>query len=112
VWTYSLLGFMLKHFDVGICPPWLPSTLFCLFCLKRGRTNMADEVYDEMLHTYDATPDICTYNVLIRGFCKNSMVDEGFRFCNEITRFNCDPDVVTCLLMVCVGRGRSELLGI
>jgi len=52
-------------------------------------------VYDEMLHTYGVTPDICTYNVLIRGFCKNSMVDEGFRFFNEMATVNCDPDIVT-----------------
>ena len=37
----------------------------------------------------------CTYNVLIRGFCKNSMVDEGFRFFREMESFNCDADVVT-----------------
>ncbi|KAK7354380.1 hypothetical protein VNO80_19841 [Phaseolus coccineus] len=71
-----------------------------------GRTNMAKEVYDEMLHTYDVTPDSCTYNVLIRGFCKNSKVEEGFRFCNEMASFNCDKDVVRRLLTVCVERGR------
>lgn len=56
---------------------------------------MAKEVYDEMLGTYGVSPDTCTYNVLIRGFCKNSMVDEGFRFFREMESFNCDADVVT-----------------
>jgi len=68
---------------------------------------MSKEVYDEMLHTYDVTPDSCTYNVLIRGFCKNSKVEEGFRFYNEMASFNCDKDVVRRLLMVFVERGRS-----
>ncbi|CAJ1975531.1 unnamed protein product [Sphenostylis stenocarpa] len=76
-------------------PPWLLSTLVLSILLRRGRTNMAKEVYDEMLRTYGVTPDTCTYNVLIGGFCKNLMVDEGFRFFNEMAGFNCDPDVVT-----------------
>ncbi|KAK7395596.1 hypothetical protein VNO78_16160 [Psophocarpus tetragonolobus] len=63
--------------------------------LKRGRTNMAREVYDEMLQTYGVSPDTCTYNVLIRGFCKNSMVDEGFLFFKEMESLKCEPDVVT-----------------
>ncbi|CAJ1958441.1 unnamed protein product [Sphenostylis stenocarpa] len=63
--------------------------------LRRGRTNMTKEVYDEMLRTYGVTPDTCTYNVLIRGLCKNSMVDEGFRFFNEMAGFDCNPDGVT-----------------
>nr|KYP75608.1 hypothetical protein KK1_019799 [Cajanus cajan] len=63
--------------------------------LRRGRTNMAKDVYDEMLRTFGVAPDTCTYNVLIRGFCKNNMVDEGFRFFKEMARFDCDPDVVT-----------------
>lgn len=63
--------------------------------LKRGRTNMALKVYDEMLQTYGVSPDTCTFNVLIRGFCKNNMVDEGFRFFKEMTSFDCVPDVLT-----------------
>ncbi|KAI9110985.1 hypothetical protein K1719_018105 [Acacia pycnantha] len=62
---------------------------------RRGRTNMANGLYDEMLSTYGVTPDTYTYNILIRGFCKNSMVDQGFRFFNEMSRFYCDPDIVT-----------------
>ncbi|KAL2316769.1 hypothetical protein Fmac_030645 [Flemingia macrophylla] len=63
--------------------------------LRRGRTNMAMDVYDEMLRTFGVAPDTCTYNVLIRGFCKNKMVDQGFRFFKEMAGFNCHPDLVT-----------------
>lgn len=56
---------------------------------------MAKQVYDEMLSTYGVTPDTCTYNILIRGFCKNSMVDEGFHFFKEMMSFNCEPDIIT-----------------
>ncbi|XP_014499289.1 pentatricopeptide repeat-containing protein At1g02060, chloroplastic-like [Vigna radiata var. radiata] len=63
---------------VAVSPSVVTFNSVLSILLKRGRTNMAKEVYDEMLHTYGVSPDTCTYNVLIRGLCKNSMVDEGF----------------------------------
>lgn len=63
--------------------------------LKRGRTNMAQSLFGEMLRTYGVTPDVYTFNILIRGFCKNSMLDEGFRFFKEMEQFKCEPDVIT-----------------
>ncbi|XP_061996878.1 pentatricopeptide repeat-containing protein At1g02060, chloroplastic isoform X2 [Rosa rugosa] len=63
--------------------------------LKRGRTSLAKNVYDEMLGMYGVTPDTHTFNILIRGFCLNSMVDEGFHYFKEMSRLKCEPDVVT-----------------
>ncbi|KAL6129103.1 hypothetical protein ACLB2K_072456 [Fragaria x ananassa] len=63
--------------------------------LKRGRTSMVRNVYDEMLGMYGVGPDAHTFNILIRGFCMSSMVDEGFWFFKEMERFKCEPDVVT-----------------
>lgn len=81
--------------SVGVSPSVVTFNSILSILLRRGRSNMAKEVYDEMLSTYGVTPDLYTYNILIRGFCKNSMVDEGFRFFKEMTSFNCNPDVVT-----------------
>ncbi|KAL2985977.1 hypothetical protein AAZX31_12G181100 [Glycine max] len=81
--------------SIAVSPSVVTFNSLLSILLKRGRTNMAKEVYDEMLGTYGVSPDTCTYNVLIRGFCKNSMVDEGFRFFREMESFNCDADVVT-----------------
>ncbi|XP_004510607.1 pentatricopeptide repeat-containing protein At1g02060, chloroplastic [Cicer arietinum] len=81
--------------SIGVSPSVITFNSVLLILLRRGRTNMAKEVFDEMLSTYGVTPDTYTYNILIRGFCKNSMVDEGFHFFKEMTSFNCDPDVVT-----------------
>ncbi|XP_058736787.1 pentatricopeptide repeat-containing protein At1g02060, chloroplastic [Vicia villosa] len=80
---------------IGVSPSVVSFNSVLLVLLRRGRINMAKEVYDEMLNTYGVTPDSYTFNILIRGFCKNSMVDEGFRFFQEMASFNCDPDVVT-----------------
>ncbi|XP_025015354.1 pentatricopeptide repeat-containing protein At1g02060, chloroplastic [Ricinus communis] len=81
--------------SVGVSPSVVTFNSLLLILLKRGRTNMAQSVFDEMLSTYGVTPDTYTFNILIRGFCKNSMVDEGFRFFKEMSRFKCDPDLVT-----------------
>ncbi|KAJ1430887.1 Tetratricopeptide-like helical domain superfamily [Sesbania bispinosa] len=79
----------------GVSPSVVTFNSILSILLRRGRTNMAKDVYDEMLSTYGVTPDTYTYNILIRGFCKNSMVDEGFQFFKEMMSFNCNPDVIT-----------------
>ena len=81
--------------SIGVSPSVVTFNSILSILLRRGRTNMAKAVYDEMLSTYGVTPDVYTYNILIRGFCKNSMVDEGFHFFKEMMSFDCDPDVVT-----------------
>lgn len=81
--------------SIGVSPSEVTFNSVLSILLRRGRTNMAKDVYDEMLGTYGVAPNTCTYNILIRGFCKNSMVDEGFHFFKEMMSFNCDPDVIT-----------------
>ncbi|XP_061343369.1 pentatricopeptide repeat-containing protein At1g02060, chloroplastic [Gastrolobium bilobum] len=81
--------------SIGVSPSVVTFNSILSILLRRGRTNMVKGVYDEMLSTYGVTPDTYTYNILIRGFCKNSMVDIGFQFFKEMTSFNCNPDVVT-----------------
>lgn len=81
--------------EVGISPSVITFNSLLSILLRRGRTNMARNVFDEMLGTYGVIPDTFTFNVLIRGFCMNSMVDEGFHFFKEMSRFKCEPDVIT-----------------
>lgn len=81
--------------SMGISPSVVTFNSLFSILLKRGRTSMAKNLYDEMLSTYGVTPDTHTFNILIRGFCMNSMVDEGFRYFKEMSRFKCDPDVIT-----------------
>lgn len=57
--------------------------------------GMVFELYDEMLKTYGAKPDLFTFNILIRGFCMNSKVDEAFRMFREMEKFECKPDLIT-----------------
>lgn len=81
--------------SLGVSPSVITFNSLFSILLKRGRTNMAKNLYDEMLSTYGVTPDTFTFNVLIRGFCMNSMVDEGFHFFKDMSRFKCEPDVIT-----------------
>ncbi|KAA8533940.1 hypothetical protein F0562_031457 [Nyssa sinensis] len=81
--------------SIGISPSVVTFNSLLSILLKRGRTTMALKLYDEMLTTYGVTADTYTFNILIRGFCMNSMVDEGFRFFKEMSRCKCEPDVIT-----------------
>ncbi|KAL3521350.1 hypothetical protein ACH5RR_019499 [Cinchona calisaya] len=81
--------------SIGVSPSVLTFNNLFSILLKRGRTGMVFELFDEMLKTYGVEPDLYSFNVLIRGFCKNSKVDEGFRFCKEMDKFKCEPDVIT-----------------
>lgn len=81
--------------NMGISPSVVTFNSLLSVLLKRGRTGMAHDLFDEMRRTYGVTPDSYTFNILIRGFCKNSMVDEAFRIFKEMEPYHCDPDVVT-----------------
>ena len=90
--SINLFTTMKSH---GVSPSIVTFNSLLTILLKRGRTNMAKNVYDEMLSTYGVTPDTFTFNILIRGFCMNGMVDEGFRIFKDLSRFGCEPDVIT-----------------
>ncbi|XP_043717366.1 pentatricopeptide repeat-containing protein At1g02060, chloroplastic [Telopea speciosissima] len=81
--------------SLGVSPSVVTFNSLLSVLLRRGRTNMAQQLYHEMLSVPGVSPDVCTFNILIRGFCLNSMLDEGFRFFKEMSRFRCDPDIVT-----------------
>lgn len=80
---------------MGVSPSVVTFNSLFLILLKRGRTNKVKSLYDEMLSTYGVSPDTYTFNILIRGFCMNKMVDEGFHFFKEMSRFDVEPDIIT-----------------
>ncbi|XP_022859355.1 pentatricopeptide repeat-containing protein At1g02060, chloroplastic [Olea europaea var. sylvestris] len=81
--------------SMGISPSTFTFNNLFFILLKRGRTGMVLEFYAEMLRTYGAKPDLYTFNILIRGFCMNSRMDDAFRFFKEMELFNCKPDLIT-----------------
>ncbi|KAK4755629.1 hypothetical protein SAY87_009386 [Trapa incisa] len=85
---------------MGVSPSVVTFNSLFLILLKRGRTNKVKALYDEMLTTYGVHPDTYTFNILIRGFCMNKMVDEGFHFFKKMSRFDVEPDVVTYNILV------------
>lgn len=80
---------------MGISPSVVTFNSLLSILLKRGRTGMAHDMFDEMRRTYGVTPDSFTFNILISGFCKNSMLDEAFRVFKQMEPYHCNPDVVT-----------------
>lgn len=75
------------------------SLLAALF--NRGRTVYAKKLFDEMTEkptkgkSYQVRPDVCTFNTMIRGFCLNGLLEEGFRWFGEMAKWQCEPDVCT-----------------
>ncbi|CAH9082323.1 unnamed protein product [Cuscuta epithymum] len=100
--NYALAGLFEKSVALfetmkltGISPSVVTfNTLFSIL-MKRGRTGMVHQLYDEMHKTFGVNPDLHTFNILIKGCCMNSMVNEGFRFFKEMEKHNCEPDVIT-----------------
>ncbi|XP_051143511.1 pentatricopeptide repeat-containing protein At1g02060, chloroplastic [Andrographis paniculata] len=81
--------------SMGISPSVVTFNSLFTILFRRGKVGMVYEVFDEMLRTFGVKPDLYTFSILIRGFCKNSMVDEAFRMFKEMESFDCRPDVVT-----------------
>ncbi|KAF8110648.1 hypothetical protein N665_0081s0077 [Sinapis alba] len=77
---------------MGISPSLITFNTLLPILLKRGKTGLALDLFHEMRRTYGVTPDSYTFNILINGFCKNSMVSEAFRMFKDM---ECVPDLVT-----------------
>ncbi|RAL54951.1 unnamed protein product [Cuscuta campestris] len=99
---YALAGLFEKSVTLfttmklmGVSPSAVTfNTLFSIL-MKRGRTGMVYQLYDEMLETFGVKPDLHTFNILIKGCCMNSMVSQGFRFFKEMEKHECEPNVIT-----------------
>ncbi|XP_044487917.1 pentatricopeptide repeat-containing protein At5g39710 [Mangifera indica] len=56
--------------------------------------KFAEKVYDEMIRS-KISPNVFTYNILIRGFCVEGNLDMGLRFFSQMEKNGCLPNVVT-----------------
>ena len=61
-------------------------------CKKPVR--FAEDVFMEKIRN-GVSPNVFTYNILIRGFCIAGNLDMGLRFFSEMERKGCLPNVVT-----------------
>ncbi|CAI9762324.1 unnamed protein product [Fraxinus pennsylvanica] len=86
--------------SMGISPSTTTFNYLFLILLKRGWPGKVFELYDEMLKTYGAKPNLYTFNILIRGFFMNSRMDDAFRFFKEMELFNCKPNLISYTTIV------------
>lgn len=61
---------------------------------SRGYIELAKQLYDDM-RKKGLSPNVFTYNILIRGFCGNKELEKGLSFFDEMERNGCLPNVVT-----------------
>ncbi|KAL0740278.1 hypothetical protein Bca4012_081791 [Brassica carinata] len=78
---------------MGVSPSTITFNTLLSILLRRGKTGLALDLFREMRRTYGVKPDSYTYNILINGFCKNSMVSEAFRVFKDMECVV--PDLVT-----------------
>ncbi|CAN4108047.1 unnamed protein product [Withania somnifera] len=79
----------------SVVRPFLHNSLLSLL-IKRSRVDEAVEFFkDHILRSERLFPDTCTFNTVIRGFCRVGGVDKAFEFFNDMGSFGCFPDIVT-----------------
>ncbi|XP_052192787.1 pentatricopeptide repeat-containing protein At5g39710 [Diospyros lotus] len=61
---------------------------------SHGSIALAEEFYQEMKNS-GISPNVFTYNILIRGFCGVKELDRSLRLFSEMERSGCFPNVVT-----------------
>ncbi|CAA2934593.1 pentatricopeptide repeat-containing At5g39710 [Olea europaea subsp. europaea] len=59
-----------------------------------GYVELAQNLYLDMIKC-GISPNVFTYNILIRGFCGNKKLSKGLEFFKEMERKGCVPNVVT-----------------
>ncbi|CAA0826453.1 Pentatricopeptide repeat-containing protein [Striga hermonthica] len=59
-----------------------------------GYVEFAGNVYQGMID-HGVSPNVFTYNILIRGLCANKEIGKGLCFFNEMEKKGCLPNVVT-----------------
>ncbi|KAF3958693.1 hypothetical protein CMV_016419 [Castanea mollissima] len=61
---------------------------------SKGSVKFAQQVFDEMTES-GVSPNVYTFNILIRGFCVAGNLEMGLRFFGEMEKRGCLPNVVT-----------------
>lgn len=102
--SYSHLNMIDKAVNIvnlakvhGFMPGVLSYNAILDSVIRSGRNNwvkFAEEVYNEMGKSR-VSPNVYTYNVLIRGFCGVGDLEMGLRFFSEMEKNNCLANVVT-----------------
>ncbi|OUZ99809.1 Pentatricopeptide repeat [Macleaya cordata] len=69
------------------------SVLDAIFRSKESVAK-AEELYGEMIRSH-VSPNVYSFNILIRGFCRDGKLEKALGFFNEMERTGCSPNVVT-----------------
>ncbi|KAK4424183.1 Pentatricopeptide repeat-containing protein [Sesamum alatum] len=99
--SLKLIDRALNIMNLAKCHGFMPSVLSYNSVLEaiirssaRGYVESARSVYFEMIDN-GISPNVFTYNILIRGLCANKEMDKGLGFLEEMEKKGCLPNVVT-----------------
>lgn len=69
---------------------------FLTLLVRRNRVQEAVSLFSGLiLKSQCYCPDTCTFNIVIRGLCREGEVEKAFELFNDMVSFGCLPDVVT-----------------
>lgn len=61
---------------------------------SNGHIDLAQKLYEDMISS-GISPNVYTYNILIRCFCSNGNIEKGLQFFDKMAEKGCLPNVVT-----------------
>ncbi|XP_023522816.1 pentatricopeptide repeat-containing protein At2g06000-like, partial [Cucurbita pepo subsp. pepo] len=67
---------------------------FLNMLVKQNQVDEAVLLFREHLEPY-FTPDVYTFNILIRGLCRIGETDKAFEYLQNMENFGCFPDIVS-----------------
>ncbi|KAH6760049.1 hypothetical protein C2S51_016998 [Perilla frutescens var. frutescens] len=69
---------------------------FLSFLVNKNRINEAVAFFEgHILRLRSFDPDICSFNIVMRGLCCNCKVEKAFKLFDVMRNFDCYPDLVT-----------------
>ncbi|KAH6768870.1 hypothetical protein C2S51_014206 [Perilla frutescens var. frutescens] len=69
---------------------------FLSFLVNKNRINEAVAFFEgHVLRLRSFDPDICSFNIVVRGLCCNCKVEKAFELFDVMRNFDCYPDLVT-----------------
>uniref|UniRef100_K3YDB6 Pentacotripeptide-repeat region of PRORP domain-containing protein n=1 Tax=Setaria italica TaxID=4555 RepID=K3YDB6_SETIT len=69
------------------------------FC-HRGMLRVASGLLGVLEKKFSIVPDVCSYNILIKGHCLFGWSGDAFKLFEEMRRAGCEPTVVTYNILV------------
>ncbi|KAI3960530.1 hypothetical protein MKW92_035395 [Papaver armeniacum] len=107
-----LVGMLKKLLELSsvcqICPSTRTFNFVLNLLVSSKRYKIVNEVYMDASRL-GVVVNTCSFNILVKGLCKNDDVKKGFELLDEFPKQDCQPNVITYSTLHCLCRnGRTD----